>query len=68
MPLIQISMLEGRTPTQKKELLDAITAAVHESIGAPVDSVRVWIHEVPPTDLMAAGVLAADRPNPEGTR
>ena len=36
MPLIEVHLLEGRTDEQKEKLLGAITAAVHESIGAPL--------------------------------
>lgn len=61
MPLIQISMASGRTPEQKKALLAAITDATHRSIGAPVESIRVWIHEFDPTEYMAGGELLADR-------
>lgn len=61
MPLIQVSMLEGRTTDQKAAMLKAITAAVHESIGAPMTSIRVWIHEFPATDFIAAGQLASER-------
>jgi 4-oxalocrotonate tautomerase len=61
MPLVQVFLASGRTDEQKKALLEAITDAVHSSIGAPVESVRVWITEVPPTEWMAGGVLLADR-------
>ena len=61
MPLIQVNMLEGRTPEQKEALLRSITDAVHESIGAPVESIRVWIHEFPRTDFISAGVMATER-------
>jgi 4-oxalocrotonate tautomerase len=61
MPLIQVSMAEGRSTAQKKALLEAITAAVHDSIGAPVESIRVWVHEFPPTDYIAGGEVLADR-------
>lgn len=60
MPLIQVNMLEGRTAEQKAELLRAITRAVHDSIGAPVESIRVWIHEFPATDFISAGELASE--------
>jgi 4-oxalocrotonate tautomerase len=60
-PLVQINMLEGRTAEQKRALLVAVTDAVHDSIGAPIESIRVWIHEFPSTDFMAAGVLASER-------
>jgi 4-oxalocrotonate tautomerase len=61
MPLVQITMVAGRTPQQKKDLLDAVTAAVRDSIRAPQESVRVWIVETPGDAFMAAGILAADR-------
>jgi len=61
MPLINIHMAEGRTPEQKKALLTAVTNAVVESIGAPIDSVRVWIDEFPKDQYMAAGELMAER-------
>ena len=59
MPLIQINMLTGRTAEQKEALLRAVTDAVHESIGAPLPSIRVWIHEFSKTDYMAAGEMPA---------
>jgi len=58
MPLIEVHMLEGRSEEQKKELLEAITRAVHESIGAPLPSIRVWIQEFSPKEFMVAGELA----------
>ena len=61
MPLIEVHLLEGRTDQQKEELLTAITRAVHESIGAPFPTIRVWIQEVSPRDYMAGGQLAAHR-------
>jgi len=62
MPLIQISMLEGRTDEQKKALLAAVTDAVHTSIGASLPSIRVWINEFAPVDYMAEGVWHPERP------
>jgi 4-oxalocrotonate tautomerase len=61
MPLVEIHLLEGRTDEQKKALLTAVTAAVHASIGAPIESIRVWVQEFSPREYMIAGVLAADR-------
>ena len=61
MPLVEIHLLEGRTDEQKKALLTAVTAAVHDSIGAPLETIRVWVREFSPKEYMAAGVLAADR-------
>jgi len=61
MPLIEIHLLEGRTDEQKRALLQAVTDAVQSSIGASVESIRVWINEFSRTEYMAAGVLAADK-------
>ncbi len=64
MPLIQVNMLSGRTPEQKAALLRAITEAVHTSIGSPIASIRVWIHEFPAENFIAAGELATERAAP----
>ena len=61
MPLIEVHMLEGRSAEQKKALLEAITRAVHESIGAPLPSIRVWIQEFSSEDFMVAGELAKEK-------
>jgi 4-oxalocrotonate tautomerase len=61
MPLIQVHLAEGRTDDQKRDLLSAITHAVHASIGADLPSIRVWIVEVPATEYMTGGELLADR-------
>jgi len=61
MPLIEVHLLEGRTDEQKEKLLDAITSAVHESIGAPLPTIRVWIQEFSPKECMMGGELAARR-------
>jgi 4-oxalocrotonate tautomerase len=61
MPLIEIHLLEGRTDEQKKDLLQAVTRAVQDSLGAPLETIRVWVQEMSPKEFMSAGVLAADR-------
>ena len=48
MPLVQINMADGRTPEQKRALLDAVTKAVQDSIGAPLDSIREAVFTVSP--------------------
>ncbi len=60
MPLIEVHLLEGRTDEQKEALLKAITAAVHESIDAPLSTIRVWIDEFPPKHYMIAGELKSN--------
>jgi len=55
MPLIQIHMAEGRTEDQKKKLMIGITDLTEKIIGAPRESIRVWINDFPDTDYMASG-------------
>lgn len=61
MPLVNVHMAAGRDPAAKKALMEAITDAMHEHIGAPRESVRVWISEFPNTDFMAGGELLKDK-------
>jgi 4-oxalocrotonate tautomerase len=61
MPLVAIHLLEGRDAEQKKRLLQAVTDAVQESIGASLPSIRVWIQEFSAEEYMTGGELAADR-------
>jgi 4-oxalocrotonate tautomerase len=63
MPLIEIHLLKGRTPEQKKRLLESVTRAVHESIEAPLPAIRVWIREFSAEEYMVAGELATERRN-----
>ena len=61
MPLIAVHLIEGRNEEQKRALLEAITQAVHTSIGAPLPTIRVWIQEMSPKNYMIAGELASER-------
>ena len=60
MPFAQIYLIEGRTDEQKKAVIEKVTQALHEAVGAPVESVRVLIHEVPKTQWGIAGKTAKD--------
>ncbi|MEW6695313.1 2-hydroxymuconate tautomerase [Tepidimonas thermarum] len=60
MPFAQIYMLEGRTPEQKKAVIEKVTQALQEATGAPKETIRVWIHEMPKENWGIAGVSAKD--------
>ncbi|WP_293997651.1 2-hydroxymuconate tautomerase [Sphaerotilus sp.] len=60
MPFAQIYMLEGRTEDQKRAVIEKVTAALVEAVGAPKETVRVWIQDVPKTNWGIAGVSAKD--------
>lgn len=61
MPLVEITLVEGRSPEQLRALVTATTDAVVSSIEAPKDSVRVVIREVPATHWAAGDVTIAER-------
>lgn len=60
MPFAQIYMLEGRTSEQKKAVIEKVTQALHEATGAKVETIRVWIHEMPKENWGIAGVSAKE--------
>lgn len=56
MPYIQVTLAEGRTTEQKQQLMTAITHAVEDAIGAALESIRVWIIDVPVEQMSVGGV------------
>lgn len=61
MPFIQINLGSGRTPEQKDTLIRAVSAAAAEAISVPEASVRVWIVEVPATEVLVGGRTLAEK-------
>jgi len=49
MPLVEVTLVEGRTPEQLRTLISRLTDAVESAIAAPRANIRVVIREVPPT-------------------
>lgn len=47
MPLVQVSLIEGRDPAVKQELISALIDAVTRSTGVGGERVRVVLYEVP---------------------
>ncbi len=60
MPFAQIYLIEGRTTEQKRAVIEKVTQALSEAVGAPKENVRVWITEVPKENWGIAGVSAKD--------
>ncbi len=60
MPFAQIYMIEGRTIEQKRAVIEKVTQAIVEAVGAPKESVRVWIHDMPKENWGIAGVSVKD--------
>jgi 4-oxalocrotonate tautomerase len=60
MPIINVKLIEGRTLDQKRNLVAAVTDAVVQTLGVPVDSVRITLHEMAKDNYAIAGVLWSD--------
>jgi 4-oxalocrotonate tautomerase len=67
MPLVEVTLAEGRSPEQIRALLHELHAAVVRAVGAPGDSVRVVIREVPATHWSAGDVTLAERRAGQGS-
>jgi 4-oxalocrotonate tautomerase len=60
MPFAQVYMIEGRSEEQKRAVIEKVTQALVEAVNAPVETVRVWITEVPKSQWGIAGKTAKD--------
>lgn len=47
MPVVQVHLLEGRSDEQKEAVITEITEAMYRAVGAPKESIRVIISEMP---------------------
>jgi 4-oxalocrotonate tautomerase len=65
-PIINIQMLVGRTPDQKRRLVASITDAMVDCIGARRASVNVIINEVASENWAQDGGLFSDREGADG--
>lgn len=61
MPHIQITLLEGRTPEQKRKIVERITNTMVEEAGTNREGVVITFVEVSSADYASAGTLVLDR-------
>lgn len=54
MPVVTIQIVAGRAAQKKREMIRAVATAVAATLDAPIDTVRIIVHEIPP-DLWGAG-------------
>ena len=68
MPLIQVTLVEGRTPAQKHALIRSLSNALAETLEVPLERVRVAIYEVSADEWGIGGQpYATVRPAPGST-
>ena len=55
MPIIEVSLLEGRSAEAKERLIEALTDAAIAAIAAPRESVRIILREMPAVHFAVGG-------------
>lgn len=61
MPTLRVEMMEGRTPEQKKALVQALTQAVVKTLGAKPESVDILIYDIKRQDWATGGVQWSEK-------
>ncbi len=61
MPLVQATIMEGRTQEQKEAFFRGVTQVAVETLNVKPEQVRVVINEVPRTHWAIGGVSVAER-------
>jgi 4-oxalocrotonate tautomerase len=46
MPIVTIQLMEGRPPERIEAMQAAVASAIAETIGAPIESVRILVREM----------------------
>lgn len=60
MPIANLSIMEGRNEEQIAALIEAVTEAIHTSLSAPRENIRVIVSEVPRSHWGIAGKSAKE--------
>jgi len=61
MPMVQITMLSGRTADQKRKIAQRITDALVEEAGTKREGIMIAFHEVSKESYSSGGVLIVDQ-------
>ncbi|UKJ76550.1 2-hydroxymuconate tautomerase [Azospirillum brasilense] len=55
MPIVNITLIKGRPQDKKAAMYREVTDAIHRTLGAPRESVRIILNEVEPQHFAVAG-------------
>ncbi len=61
MPMVQITMLQGRTVDQKRKIAKRVTDALVEEAGARRKGIMIAFHEVSKESYASGGELMVDK-------
>jgi 4-oxalocrotonate tautomerase len=60
-PLVEVSLVEGRTPEQIRSLIHELHEAVVRALAVPPANVRILVRELPATHWAAGDITIAER-------
>lgn len=61
MPLIQVTLIEGRTAEQKQDFVQRVTQAAADALGSAPETVRIVLQEIDPDNWIVAGETMTQR-------
>ncbi|MFH0967721.1 MAG: 2-hydroxymuconate tautomerase [Methanobacteriota archaeon] len=61
MPVVQITLAEGRTPEQKRAVAEKVTEVLVRELNTPADTVTILIYELGKDHIAKAGKLLSDK-------
>lgn len=61
MPNINVELLSGRTPDQRREFVAALTDAAVDILKARREAVRIVFWEIEKSDVANGGILESDK-------
>jgi 4-oxalocrotonate tautomerase len=56
MPIVQISLVQGRTPEKKEQLIKKVTDAIAETLEIPKERVHIVLNEVLKENIGRGGI------------
>ncbi len=68
MPVVQISLLSGRSEQQKDDLAAAIAQALIDIAGADPRSIQILYHEYEPANWVKCGPRGISHAKPSGAK
>lgn len=61
MPVVQVTLTEGRSPETIRSMISAVTRALVDTGVAPKENVRVLVSEIPPEHFAAGDITISER-------
>jgi 4-oxalocrotonate tautomerase len=65
MPVVDVTLIEGRTRAEKEAMYAAVTEALVSTVGCEASQVRIKVNEIAAVDYAIAGVSALSRQEQE---